>query len=139
MKNTPFILSEGPLDLPGAWQDHSINVLRFPQEGATLVITRAWDVKPEDDETYLRQQLAKVKQRMKKVTLGEPGDSVLGNYPAREVALSFHNQQTMVYERLAIARAEDHLLVFTLSRTAPFDDDAEAFWAAVKAGMKAGA
>lgn len=136
MKNTPFILSEGPLDLPGAWQDHSINILKFLEQGATLAISRAWDVKPEEDENYLRQQLAKVKQRMKKVSADEPKDSTLGGHPARELALQFQSGQGTVYEKLAVARIDAHLLVFTLSRMAPFDDEAEAFWAAIKAGMK---
>lgn len=137
MKNTPFILSEGALALPGAWQDCSINVLRFPQQAATLAITRAWDVKPEEDERYLGQQLEKVKQRMKKFTAGEPQDCTLGGHPAREVALQFQSGQGPVYEKLAIARIDEHLLVFTLSRMAPFDDEAEAFWAAIKAGLQA--
>jgi hypothetical protein len=52
------------------------------------------------------------------------------------VALRFLNQSTMVYEKLAITRVEDHLLVLTLSRTAPFDADADAFWASIRTGLQ---
>jgi hypothetical protein len=134
-----FTLSEGVLALPGAYQDHSINVLKFKEQGATLVITRAWDIKPGEEENFLQQQLAKVKRSMKKVVLGEVQDSDIGGLPAREVALRFENQHVTVYEKLAVARVEDHLMAFTLSRVAPFDADAEAFWTAVKSGVQPGA
>lgn len=134
-----FTLSEGVLALPGASQDHSINVLKFQQQGATLVITRAWDVKPGEEENYLDQQLAKVKRSMKKVVLGDIADSTIGGLPAREVSLRFENQHVTVYEKLAITRMDDHLMAFTLSRVAPFDADAEAFWAAIKNGVQPGA
>lgn len=136
MKTVPFTLSEGLLNLPGAVQDHSINVLKFAD--ATLVITRAWDIPPGDEEQYLSQQLGKIKRNMKKVVLGEVGDSDIAGLPAREVALRFENQHVMVYEKLAVARVDDHLLVFTLSRMQPFDADAEAFWTAIKAGLQPG-
>lgn len=136
MKTVPFALSEGVLNLPAAVQDHSINVLKFAD--ATLVITRAWDVPAGDEEKYLSQQLGKIKRNMKKVVMGEIADSDIAGIPAREVALRFENQHVMVYEKLAVARVDDHLLAFTLSRMQPFDADGDAFWAAIKAGLQPG-
>ncbi|MDO6410124.1 DcrB-related protein [Pantoea phytobeneficialis] len=136
MKTVPFALSEGVLNLPGAVQDHSINVLKFAD--ATLVITRAWDIPVGDEEQYLSQQLAKIKRNMKKVVLGPVVDSDVAGLPAREVALRFENQHVMVYEKLAVARVNDHLLAFTFSRMQPFDADADAFWTAIKAGLQPG-
>jgi hypothetical protein len=139
MKTVPFTLSEGVLNLPGAYQDHSINVLKFPDAGATLVITRARDIPEGDDEKYLSQQLSKIKRSMKKVVIGEAGDSTVAGFSAREVALRFENQHVMVYEKLAVVRLENHLLALTLSRMQPFDADADTFWAAIKAGLQPGA
>ena len=110
MTTTQFALSEGELNLPGAYQDRSINLLKFTEYDATLAITRAWDIQPGAEETFIKQQLAKVQR--------------------------FLNQSTMVYEKLAITRVEDHLLVLTLSRTAPFDADADAFWASIRTGLQ---
>lgn len=134
MITRPFALSEGVLNLPGVYQDSSINVLKFAD--ATLVITRAWDIPSADEEKYLSQQLNKIKRNMKKVVLGEVEDSNIAGIPAREVTLCFENQHAMVYEKLAVGRVDDHLLVFTLSRMQPFDADADAFWTAIKAGLQ---
>lgn len=132
MTTTQFVVSEGVLNLPDAYQDRSINVLKFKENNATLAITRAWDIKPEDEEKFLSQQLAKVKRSMKKVVMGEVKDSLVANQPAREVSLHFENQGVLVFEKLAVTRVEDHLLVLTLSRTAPFDAAADAFWSSIK-------
>ena len=82
-------------------------------------------------EAFISQQLAKVKRSMKKVVMGEVGDSQVANQPAREVSLRFENQGVLVHEKLVITRVEDHLLVLTFSRTAPFDAPADAFWASI--------
>ncbi|XTZ38652.1 DcrB-related protein [Salmonella enterica] len=137
--NKPFVLSEGVLNLPGAYQDTSINVLKFKEAGATLVVTRAWAVNPGEEESYLNQQLEKVKRNMKKVVIGDVQDSNLAGQTAREVSLRFQNQHVTVYEKLAVTRFEQELLVFTLSRLEPFNDEAEAFWAAIKSGVQLGA
>ena len=138
MEIKSFAISEGTLNLPDAWQDHSINVLKFPASDATLVITRAWNISPEEENDYLFQQLARIKQRMKKVVMGEQVTSTIAGQSAKEVKLSFENQHVMVYEQLAIARIEDHLLVLTFSRMTPFDADADALWNSVKSGMQLG-
>lgn len=139
MAAAQFVISEGVLNLPEACQDRSINVLRFNESNATLVITRAWDIKAGEEEAFISQQLAKVKRSMKKVVMGEVGDSQVANQPAREVSLRFENQGVLVHEKLAITRVDDHLLVLTFSRTAPFDAPADAFWASIKSGLQLGA
>lgn len=138
MEIKSFALSEGTLNLSDAWQDHSINVLKFPASDATLVITRAWDISPEEENDYFSQQLARIKQRMKKVVMGEQVTSTIAGQSAKEVKLSFENQHVMMYEQLAIVRMEDHLLVLTFSRTTLFDADTDALWNSVKAGMQLG-
>ncbi len=139
MATAQFALSEGTLNVPDAYQDRSINVLKFKETNATLVITRAWDIKPGEEENFLNQQLAKVKRSMRKVVMDAIEDSSVACQPAREVSLRFENQSTMVYEKLAVTRIDDHLLVLTLSRTLPFDADADAFWTSIKTGLQLGA
>ncbi|WP_039057815.1 DcrB-related protein [Enterobacter sp. Bisph1] len=139
MATAQFALTEGTLNVPDTYQDRSINVLKFKENNATLVITRAWDIEPGDEENFLNQQLAKVKRSMRKVVMDAIEDSRVAGQPAREVSLRFENQSTMVYEKLAVTRIDDHLLVLTLSRTLPFDTDADAFWAAIKTGFQLGA
>lgn len=139
MTMAQFALSEGTLNVPDAYQDRSINVLKFKETNATLAITRAWDIKPGEEENFLNQQLAKVKRSMRKVVMDAIEDSSVAGQPAREVSLRFENQSTMVYEKLAVTCIDDHLLVLTLSRTLPFDADADAFWAAIKTGLHLGA
>ena len=136
MATAQFVLSEGELSLPDAYQDRSINVLKFKENNATLVITRAWDIKPGDEESFLNQQLAKVKRSMRKVVTGETQDSTVAGQPAREVSLRFENQGAVIYEKLAVTRIDDHLLVLTLSRTMPFDTDADAFWTSIRTGLQ---
>lgn len=136
MTTAQFVLSEGVLNLPDAYQDRSINVLKFKNVAATLVVTRAWDIKPDEDENFINQQLAKVKRSMKKVVMGDVDDSDIAGLPAREVSLRFENQHVMVYEKLAVTRVEDHLLVLTFSRTEPFNADADAFWVSIKSGLQ---
>lgn len=132
MAATQFVVSEGVLNLPDAYQDRSIHVLKFKEANATLAITRAWEIKPGDEENFINQQLVKVKRSMKKVVMGEVVDSQVANQPAREVSLRFENQGVPVFEKLAVTRVGEHLLVLTLSRTAPFDADADAFWQSIK-------
>lgn len=136
MATSQFVLSEGELNLPDAYQDRSINILKFKAHDASLVVTRAWDIQPGEEEAFIKQQLAKVQRSMKKVVMGDVQDSLIAGQPAREVSLRFLNQATMVYEKLAVTRVEDHLLVLTLSRTAPFDADADAFWASIRTGLQ---
>lgn len=139
MTTAQFAVSEGVFNLPGAYQDRSINVIKFEENNATLVITRAWDIKPGEEENFINQQLTKVKRSMKKVVMGEVEDNTVANQPAREVSLRFENHGVLVFEKLAVTRVKDHLLVLTLSRTAPFDADADAFWASIKSGLHLGA
>lgn len=135
MSEVQYTLSEGTLTLPEAAQDRSITMLSLPAVRASLVVTRAWDVKPGEEEAYLKNQLAKVKRDRKKFSGGEPEETQVGGRPAQEVALRFENQRVTVYEKLAVTMLPDHLLVITMSRTAPFDDDAQAMWNAIKAGV----
>lgn len=139
MTQPVFTLSEGTLTLPQAGQDNSITILKFEDAGASLVITRAWDVKPGDEENYLNQQLAKIKRTMKRVVLGEIQPTQVAGLAAREVALSFDNQAARVNERIAVFRHQDHLMVMTFTRITPFDASADAFWVAIKDGFQPGA
>jgi len=136
MSTDPFILSEGLLSLPGDWQDHSINVLKFPEQKASLVLTRAWDVAAGEEDAYINQQLATIKQRMTNVVVSEKKGTRIAEQPATEVDLHFDNNTVTVYEKLAVMRVDAHLLVFTFTRTAPFDNAAKDFWEEIKAGLQ---
>jgi len=89
MATAQFALSEGTLNVPDAYQDRSINVLKFKETNATLVITRAWDIKPGEEENFLNQQLAKVKRSMRKVVMDAIEDSSVGGAAARAGSLGF--------------------------------------------------
>ncbi|MGD8164526.1 DcrB-related protein [Pantoea sp. FN0307] len=130
-----YILTEGTLTLPEAAQDESVTILKLPQARATLVITRAFNVKPGEEKQYIQQQLAKVKRDMKKFVAEEPQAAQLGSLPAQEVAFHFQNQQVTVHQRLLTIMLSDHLLALTLSRTLPFDEAALVMWQAIKAGF----
>jgi len=130
MSDVKYTLSEGTLTLPEAVQDRSMTILSLPKAGASLVLTRAWDVK------YLKSQVAKIKRDMKKFTGGEVQDTQVGGRPAQEVALRFENHGVTVHEQLATTMLDDHLLVMAMSRTAPFDEDALALWESIKAGLE---
>lgn len=136
MSNVKYTLSEGTLTLPEAVQERSMTILSLPKAGASLVLTRAWDVKPGDEEAYLKSQVAKIKRDMKKFTGGEVQDTQVGGRPAQEVALRFENHGVTVHEQLATMMLDDHLLVMAMSRTAPFDEDALALWESIKAGLE---
>ncbi|GLR09517.1 hypothetical protein COO59_04835 [Mixta theicola] len=128
-----YILTEGALTLPEAAQDESVTILKLPQAQASLVVTRAFTVKPGEEEQYLQQQLEKVKRDMKKFVAGEPQDTLLGALPAREIQFHFQNQQVTLYQILLTVMLNDHLMVLTLSRTQPFDEAALAMWHAIRA------
>lgn len=130
-----YMLTEGSLTLPEAVQDESVTILKLPQARASLVITRAFNVKPGEEEQYLQQQLAKVKRDMKKFVAEEPQATRLGDLPGQEIAFQFQNQHVTVYQLLLTVMLSDHLLALTLSRTQPFDEAALAMWQAIKAGF----
>lgn len=136
MSQVKYTLSEGTLTLPEAVQDRSMTILTLPKARASLVLTRAWDVKPGEEEAYLKSQVAKLKRDMKKFSGGEVINTQLGGRPAQEVALRFDNHSVTVYEQLIATMLDDHLLVMAMSRNAPFDEDALAVWASIKAGLE---
>ena len=130
-----YILSEGALTLPEAVQDQSITIFRLPKTRATLVVTRAWDVKEGEEENYLQQQLAKVKRDMKKFAAQETEETLFGELSAREVAMRFENQGVTVVQKLLIAKTETHLMMLTFSRAGTFDADSLAAWQVIKSGF----
>lgn len=129
-----YLLSEGTLALPEAVQDHSVTILKLPQARATLVVTRAYDVRPGQEEAYLQQQLAKVKRDMKKFKAEEAQDSHFGPLPAREVTVRFENQGVAVVQKLLTVMLETHLLVLTFSTSAGFAFAAQAVWEGIRQG-----
>ncbi|CCJ90725.1 FIG00553484: hypothetical protein [Cronobacter turicensis 564] len=136
MSQVKYTLSEGTLTLPEAVQDRSMTILTLPKARASLVLTRAWDVKPGEEEAYLKSQVAKLKRDMKKFSGGEVSNTQLGGRPAQEVALRFDNHSVTVYEQLIATMLDDHLLVMAMSRNAPFDEDALAVWESIKADLE---
>lgn len=136
MSLVPFALSEGTLNLPFPVQDCSYNVLKFPEAGITLVITREWNVQPEQVESWFSQQLAKVKRSMKKVVISETQATTIAGLPAQEVSLRFENQHVPVHEMLAAVMLKDHLMAFTISRLTPFDEQTLQLWASVKNNLQ---
>ncbi|WP_193323322.1 DcrB-related protein [Erwinia endophytica] len=135
MSPVNYVLSEGTLPLPEAVQDQSITLLRLPGVRATLVVTRAWEVKAGQEEAYLQQQLAKVKRDMNRFTADEAEDTLFGGLPAREVNMRFENQGVQVVQKLLVVMTATHLMALTFSRTARFDPAALQVWQAIKDGF----
>ncbi|WP_147194984.1 DcrB-related protein [Pantoea sp. MBD-2R] len=130
-----YVLSEGTLPLPEAIQEQSVTLLRLPKARATLVITRAWDVKAGEEENYLKQQLAKVKRDMKKFAAEEAEETLFGGLKAREVAMRFENQGVVVMQKLLVVRTDTHLMALTFSRAGQFDPESLAIWQNIKEGF----
>ncbi|MFU9137178.1 DcrB-related protein [Erwinia tasmaniensis] len=130
-----YSLSEGTLLLPEAIQEQSVTLLKLPESRATLVITRAWDVKPGQEEAYLRQQLAKVKRDMKKFLAEEATETLFGGLPAREVNMRFENQGVLVMQKLLVVMTATHLMALTFSRAAGFDPASLIVWQNIKEGF----
>lgn len=130
-----YHLTEGTLQLPEAVQEQSITLLKLPSVRASLVVTRAWEVQPGEEEAYLQQQLAKVKRDMKKFAADEVEDSAFGSLPAREVNMRFENQGVVVMQKLLVVMMETHLMAVTFSRSASFDTASLAVWQNIKSGF----
>ncbi|MCL2894507.1 DcrB-related protein [Brenneria tiliae] len=130
-----YLLSEGTLALPEAVQDHSVTILKLPKARATLVVTRAHDVPPGQEEAYLKQQLEKVKRDMKKFKAEETQDSHFGPLPAREVTVRFENQGVAIVQKLLTVALETHLLVLTFSTSAGFAPTTQSVWDSIRQGF----
>lgn len=130
-----YHLTEGTLLLPEAVQEQSITLLKLPSVKASLVVTRAWEVKAGQEEEYLQQQLAKVKRDMKKFAADAVEDAVFGGIPAREVNMRFENQGVVVMQKLLVVMMETHLMAVTFSRTASFDAASLEVWQNIKTGF----
>lgn len=129
-----YHLTEGTLPLPEAVQEQSITLLKLPKIGASLVVTRAWEVKAGEEEAYL-QQLAKVKRDMKKFAADAVEDTTFGGIPAREVNMHFENHGVVVMQKLLVVMLETHLMAVTFSRAASFDEASLAVWQNIKLGF----
>lgn len=130
-----YVLSEGILLLPETAQDHSVTIVKLLKSRATLVITRAWDVRPGDEQAYIDQQLVKVKRDMKNFAGDEPQESRFGPLHAREIAMRFETQGVKVAQRLLVVRLESHLLALTFSCSGGFDAEALAVWDDIRQGF----
>ena len=130
-----YVMSEGTLQLPEAVQDQSITLLKLPKARATLVVTRAWEVKAGQEEEYLQQQLAKVKRDMKKFAADEAENTLFGGLPAREVNMRFENQGVLVVQKLLVVMTATHLMALTFSRAASFDPASLEVWQNIKDGF----
>lgn len=130
-----YHLTEGTLPLPEAVQEQSITLLKLPKIGASLVVTRAWEVKAGEEEAYLQQQLAKVKRDMKKFAADAVEDTTFGGIPAREVSMHFENHGVVVMQKLLVVMLETHLMAVTFSRAASFDEASLAVWQNIKLGF----
>ncbi|MBP2168748.1 hypothetical protein J2125_001940 [Erwinia toletana] len=127
-----YVLSEGTLNLPGIVQDQSITVLRLADLRATLVVTRDWKVTADEMDSFLQQQLQKVKRDMKKFSAQSPEQSTLGTLPAQQVAMRFENQGVAVEQKLLVTWAKDHLLALTFSTAGQFTEQQLLAWQAIR-------
>lgn len=127
-----FVLSEGTLNLPGVVQDQSITVLSLADLRATLVATRDWKITEDEVDSFLQQQLQKVKRDMKKFSAQSPEPTTLGPWPAQQVAMRFENQGVAVEQKLLVVWAKDHLLALTFSAAGQFTEQQTQAWQAIR-------
>lgn len=120
-----YQFNEGSMVLPAAAHDSSVNILRFNDFQATLVISRE-TLKPGlTAEDYYQQQMTLLKKSMKNFLPGEKKTVALNGAPDAsccEFSCRFEQQGKGVWQRLLMVVTGQQVLIFAFTRQAPFDD-----------------
>lgn len=136
-----YLFQEGHFTLPAiAWQDCTVNILKNPQTGASLVITRG--IIPQgatlEDEfekqwQALLPQISDLQQSpRRRISAGPQGHLKAIEVTSRFIRAGHHHHQ----HQLAVQPDESQtLLIVTYAAMRPFTPEDDAHWQQVKASL----
>lgn len=131
-----YHINEGQFTLPFQYEDNSINIFKFPQRQASLVITRALLKKQQTADDYFDDQVAVLTQSMKNFIIDEREPATLGSEPPLagfETHCEFEQNGLKMHQMLLIIPVEQRLLVFTYSQPRAFSAADLQHWQSFKA------
>lgn len=134
-----YLMQEGLIAFPDnpVFMDETVNILRFPDYQASLVISRTRLSSGQTPDVYLSRQIAQLKKDCRHFLAGEPEPVLLGTVPALEISSSFEKQGVKIYQQLLCTQQFPDLLVLTFSRLSPPDKDSVLWWQQIKASFTA--
>ncbi|CAI1802820.1 DUF1795 domain-containing protein [Serratia fonticola] len=127
-----YQIQEGCFSLTNGFEDESINIIKFKELQAALVVTRACLMEGQSLEGYYDQQMAQLKHAMKnfllderkKVTVNSP-DEQRQSY---QVHCEFDQKGQRMYQCLLFTEAQGRLLVMAYSQPRAFSKADFAHW-----------
>ncbi len=123
---------EGYLNLPEGFEDESVNIIKFKELQAALVITRACLAQGQSLEGYYDQQMAQLKRAMKNFLLDEKR-AVTVNSPDEQrlsylTHCEFDQKGQRMHQCLLFTEAKGRLLVMAYSQPRAFSESDIAHW-----------
>ncbi|HGY3716624.1 TPA: DcrB-related protein [Citrobacter gillenii] len=134
-----YLISEGTLVLPSHIEDDSVNILKFPALGASLVVTRAVLQDGMTAEKYITSQMAALRKSMKNFISGDRTTVPFSIDPvmtATEIHCEFEQQGHRLYQFLLVSQSGQSLLVLTWSQPRPFSPVDIQHWKDIRAGFR---
>lgn len=127
-----YQIQEGCFILPEGFEDESINIIKFKELQAALVVTRANLTKGQSLEGYYDQQMAQLKHAMKNFLLDErkkvtvnSADEQRQSYQAH---CEFDQKGQRMYQCLLFTEAQGRLLAMAYSQPRAFTNVDLAHW-----------
>ncbi|MFN3985919.1 MAG: DcrB-related protein [Rhodocyclaceae bacterium] len=137
-----YFTNELSLQLPGVrYTDQSINILKFPDLGSTLVISRGAIEAGQTLESTFTAQIAALKATAPDFEEGPRATLRIGKtatIEAIETRTSFTQGEAHIHQyQLACQLPDDDLMVaFTYARAAPFEAHDTEFWTRIKQSIE---
>ncbi|MEO3988803.1 DcrB-related protein [Pseudocitrobacter cyperus] len=135
-----YLINEGTLTLPWAAEDDSVNILKFPALGASLVVTRAVLRDNMTVDNYITTQMAALRKSMKNFIAGDritvPFSVDPAAMNATEIHCEFEQQGQRLYQCLLISQSGQSLLVLAWSQTRPFTPADIQHWKDIRASFR---
>lgn len=134
-----YQINEGSFNFLTGVDDDSVNILKFTERQASLVVTRAELKNGQTEEDYFSKQVGELKKSMKRFLIGDRKPATLGSdkpLEATEAQLQFEQKGTKLHQFLLIARLpESRLLVITYAQARPFAPEDTEHWQSIKASF----
>lgn len=136
-----YLFQEGHFTLPaGPWQDCTVNILKNPHTGASLVITRAplpegstLEGEFEKQWAALLPQISDVEQSPRqRISAGPDGAIQAIEVTSRFFRAGYHHHQ---HQLAAQTSDSQTLIIFTYSSMNPFTPEDDNRWQQVKASL----
>ena len=135
-----YTTQELSLQLPTAEvQDGTINILRFPVLGASLVITRGNLGADETLRSHFEEQLGKLAKQLKEMKTSPISDTRVGpagNIEAVELRNQFIKGTEQVYQfQLGIKPAEGRIMSLSYVKPQPMGEAEASHWESIKRSL----